>query len=217
MRGALLGSAVTHVAVLAALFTVRRVEPLIVPGPDVVQVSLLEPGAAPQPPRPAPPAPRPAVHVPDIKPEEAEGVKLAPPRKPPRKAATPPAPAPPATPALALPYAKVGSAGLSGAVGVDQRDFEFTYYLMLIRNKVAQNWAPPAGVASGRPVRAVVYFHVGRAGAVSDVRLESGSGVEFFDRSALRAVALSDPLPPLPLGFPGSDLGVHFGFEYEQP
>jgi hypothetical protein len=28
---------------------------------------------------------------------------------------------------------------------------------------------------------------------------------------------LSDPLPPLPLGFPGSELGVHFGFDWEAP
>ena len=30
-------------------------------------------------------------------------------------------------------------------------------------------------------------------------------------------VTVSDPLPPLPLGFPGSDLGIHFGFEYARP
>jgi TonB family protein len=144
-------------------------------------------------------------------------VKLVPPKKAPRPAE--PAreeTAPPSTGA-GLPYARVGSAGLSGAVGVESRDFEFTYYLMLIRNKVAQNWAPPAGLESGRPVRAVVYFRVGRNGSVSAVRLETASGVEFFDRASLRAITLSDPLPPLPLGFPGSDLGIHFGFEYARP
>ncbi len=69
----------------------------------------------------------------------------------------------------------------------------------------------------GQPVRAVVYFRVSRDGGVSAIRLESPSGVEFFDRSALRAIALSAPLPPLPLGFAGSDLGIHFGFEYAAP
>jgi UDP-2,3-diacylglucosamine pyrophosphatase LpxH len=38
---------------------------------------------------------------------------------------------------------------------------------------------------------------------------------ECFDRSALRAVTISDPLPPLPDGFGGSELGVHFGFDWE--
>ena len=216
-RSALAASAAVHVALLAVVFAVRQGEPLIVAGPDVVQVSLLEPGALPR----GVPAPAPAekatMKVPDIKPENVEGVKLVPPKKPARPAepareeAAPPASGP------ALPYARVGSAGLSGALAVDSRDFEFTYYLMLIRNKVAQNWAPPAGLESGRPVRAVVYFRVDRGGGVSAIRLETGSGVEFFDRASLRAVTLSDPLPPLPLGFPGSDLGIHFGFEYSRP
>jgi TonB family protein len=216
-RSALAGSAVAHVAVLAVVFAVRQSEPLIVPGPDVVQVALLEPGNLPV----VAPAPastvKAAMKVPDIRPEVAEGVKLVPPKKAPSKSepvreeAAPPASGP------VLPYARVGSAGLSGALAVDSKDFEFTYYLMLIRNKVAQNWAPPAGLEAGRPVQCVVYFHVARGGGVSAIRLETASGVEFFDRAALRAVTLSDPLPPLPLGFPGSDLGIHFGFEYARP
>jgi len=216
-RGALVGSAVAHVTLLAVVFAVRQGEPLIVPGPDVVQVSLLEPGAVPRVvPAPAP-AEKAAMKVPDIKPEDAEGVKLVAPRKPARPATPAPEEAAPPSAGPALPYARVGSAGLSGGLAVDARDFEFTYYLMLIRNKVAQNWAPPAGLEGGRPVRAVVYFRVGRGGGVSAIRLESGSGVEFFDRASLRAITLSDPLPPLPLGFPGSDLGIHFGFEYTRP
>ena len=216
-RGALAGSAVAHVAVLAVLFAVRQGEPLIVPGPDVVQVALLEPGAMPRA-VPAPASTEPAaMKVPDIQPEKAEGVKLVPPRKPARAAEPAREEAAPPASGVALPYARVGSAGLSGGIAVDARDFEFTYYLMLIRNKVAQNWAPPAGLETGRPVQCVVYFHVARGGGVSAIRLETASGVEFFDRASLRAVTLSDPLPPLPLGFPGSDLGIHFGFEYARP
>lgn len=216
-RGALTGSALVHVGVLAVLFAVRQAEPIIVAGPDVVQVSLLEPGALPRSMPSAPAAARAEMKVPDVQPEEAEGVKLVPPKKAPRAAEPAREEAAPPSTGAGLPYARVGNAGLSGAVGVDSRDFEFTYYLMLIRNKVAQNWAPPAGLESGRQVRAVVHFRVGRNGNVSAVRLETASGVEFFDRASLRAVTLSEPLPPLPLGFPGSDLGIHFGFEYARP
>ena len=100
---------------------------------------------------------------------------------------------------------------------MDAADFEFTYYLVLIRNRIATNWAPPAGLSSGgQPMRAVVYFRIqprrrglGARGSRRE-RL-----VEFFDRSALRAVQLSDPMPPLPLGYAGGDLGIHFGFEYD--
>ena len=216
-RGALTGSALAHLGLLVAVFAVRQGEPIIVAGPDVVQVALLEPGALARAVAAAPRAEAAAMKVPDIRPEEAEGVKLVPPKKPARPAETPREEAAPPSTGAGLPYARVGSGGLSGAVGVDARDFEFTYYLMLIRNKVAQNWAPPAGLEIGRQVRAVVYFRVARHGGVSGMRLETPSGVEFFDRASLRAVTLSDPLPPLPLGFPGSDLGIHFGFEYERP
>jgi len=216
-RSALSGSAVAHVSILALLFAVRQGEPLIVPGPDVVQVGLVDPGILPRAAPVQPEAGKASMKVPDIKPEKAEGVRLAPPKRPERRseAAREEAAPPPAGPLL--PYAQVGNAGLSGAVAADSRDFEFTYYLMLIRNKIAQNWAPPAGLEAGRRVQAVVYFRVGRGGGISSIRLETGSGVEFFDRSALRAVTVSDPLPPLPLGFPGSDLGIHFGFEYARP
>jgi len=216
-RNALVGSALVHVGVLVAVFAVRQSEPIVIAGPDVVQVSLLEPGALARSAPAVAPAEKAEMKVPDIRPEEAEGVKLVPPKKAPRPASPASEEAAPPSTGTGLPYARVGSGGLSGAVGVEARDFEFTYYLMLIRNKVAQNWSPPAGLETGRPVRAVVCFRVGRNGTVSAVRLENASGVEFFDRASLRAVTLSDPLPPLPLGFPGSDLGIHFGFEYTRP
>jgi TonB family protein len=66
-------------------------------------------------------------------------------------------------------------------------------------------------------VRTVIYFRIGRSGELEASSLETASGIEFFDRSAQRAVTLSDPLPPLPLGFAGGTLGVHFGFEWETP
>ena len=86
---------------------------------------------------------------------------------------------------------------------------------MLVRNRIAQNWTPPSGGAQG--AKTVVYFKISRDGSISGPRVEQGSGVEFFDQGALRAVMISDPLPPLPLGWSGSQLGVHFGFEYQGP
>ena len=154
----------------------------------------------------------------EVKPVEEEGVKLTPEKKP-----TPPKPAPPreeppaAEPPAALPYAQVGAPGLSGQIAVDSGDFAFAYYLRQVRSRIAQNWSPPAGLTAGTPIRAIVYFKIRRDGSVAGIRLETPSQQEFFDRSALRAVQLGDPMPPLPLGFQGSDLGVHFGFQYVQP
>jgi len=220
MRGSVLFSGTVHVVALIAIYFARPPAKFVVPGPDVVQVALIDPNASPTPPEPTPPevkTPEPVKE--QIEPDEEKGVKIEP-VKPPKKKEPPKQETPPPSPARAptLPAAQVGTAGLRGDVGVDAGDFEFTYYLVLIRNKIAANWAPPAGLSTGgNQVRAVVYFRVGRGGEISAMRLETGSGQDVFDRSTMRAVTLSDPLPPLPLGFPAGDLGVHFGFEWESP
>ena len=221
MRNSIVGSGVIHGLLLVALFYVRTPVALVIPGPQAVQVALMDPAAmvapAPAPQvEPPPPEPKPV----EVKPVEDTGVKLAPepPKKKKKKPEKPREDEPPPRPAATLPSATVGSAGLKGDVSVDAQNFEFTYYLVAVRNRIAANWTPPAGLATGgRRVRAVVYFRIGRDGGISGVNMESTSALEFFDRSALRAVTISDPLPPLPFGFGGGELGVHFGFEWETP
>jgi TonB family protein len=218
MRGAIVGSGVVHVLILVALFWVRTATSLVIPGPETVQVALVDPAALTPtaPPKVESPPPEPILT--EVKPAEDTGVKLQPEPPKKKKVEKPREESPPTPESAALPSAPVGSAGLRGDVAVDARDFEFTYYLVLVRNRIAANWTPPAGLATGgRRVRAVVAFRIGRGGGVTTVRMEEVSGMEFFDRSALRAVVLSDPLPPLPLGFPASELGVHFGFDWEAP
>ena len=222
MKGTLLTSTVVHTALLSVLFLVRPSRNVVVPGPDVVQVALI--GEL------APPPPAPVVKANDaVVPDESEGVrieKLRPKPKPevkqqPRPAEpVKPAPAPvepaapPAARAIALPYAPVAS-GISGQVAVDDVNFEFAYYLQIVRAQIARNWTPPAGSQPG--AKAEVYFRVSRAGEITGLRVEHGTGDTVFDESALRAVVITGQLPPLPLGYAGADLGIHFGFEYTGP
>ena len=221
MRGALVGSGTVHLMLLILLFMVRRAHSLVIPGPDVVQVALVEPDATPEVPTVAtPPPPKPKVDEPRIKPTDQEGVKLNQPKKPKQPEPKPEpereAPPPPAR-SLTLPSAAVGSAGLHADVGVDAPDFEFTYYLQAVRRGVADNWSPPNGLTPGGPAaRSVVYFKIARDGSVTGIQLERGSGFDFYDLTAVRAVTISQ-LPPLPLGFVGEQLGVHFGFDYAAP
>jgi len=220
MRGAVLGSGVAHVALLLILASARMATSVMIPGPETVQVALVDPTPLAPPPVPKVETPPPEPKLTEVKPLDDTGVRLPPPAPKKKKVAPPPQETPPAPePAPpALPSAKLGSAGLKGDIAVDARDFEFTYYLVLVRNRIAANWAPPAGMMSqGNRVRAVVAFRIGRSGALSALRMEQGSGMEFFDRSAMRAVVLSDPLPPLPDAFTAPELGIHFGFDWEAP
>src|SRR5262249_2323417 len=145
VRGAVIGSGVVHLLLLAVLLIVRPPRTFVVPGPDVIQVSLLDMPAATI---ATPPAPPPEVKQKPtpIQPTEEEGVKLEPPKP---KAKPKPQPAKqrapqPTTVAAALPYASVGPSGLKGSVTLDS-NFEFTYYLTLVRNRIAQSWTPPTG------------------------------------------------------------------------
>ncbi len=101
-----------------------------------------------------------------------------------------------------------------GAVAVDAETFAFAYYLAIVQNKISSNWAPPTGLLKqGQAERATVYFKILRNGQISDLSIETPSGIFFFDQSALRAVSRSVPLPPLPVGFGEDSLGIHFDFE----
>jgi len=215
VRGALAGSAVVHGGLTLALFVLHPSHDVLVPGPDVVEVALVDPTPAPpQPVAKASPEPAPPV--------EDRGVRIEKPRPaPPRAKPTPPppTPAPPVRTAepparVVLAYAPVAG-GLQGEVAVDQSNFEFAYYLQQVRSLIARNWAPPAGVPTG--LKVTVYFKVSRDGSLSSPRVETSSGNPYFDEAASRAVIVTNHLPPLPLGYVGADLGVHFGFEYTGP
>jgi TonB family protein len=217
MRGSVILSSIVHVGAAAALFASRSEHTILVPGPDVVQVSLIE---SPAPEAPAPPAAMRAQE--SVAPVEPKGVRIEKPKRekhpqpepakaPEKEPPAPVTPAPTAPSRVVLPYASVGQ-GMRGQVAVDDQNFEFAYYLQQVRALIARNWTPPGGIPAG--MRAEVYFRVSRDGSLTQPRLESGSGNEYFDQSATRAVVLTGHLPPLPLGYVGADLGIHFGFEY---
>ena len=225
MRGTLAGSAVVHLALLSVLLMIRPGRTVVVPGPDVVTVDLIGEPAPP-------PAPAPVVKPTDtVVPDEADGIQIQkqrpkprpeqkqqprpkeppPPDAKPRNDDTPPSPT---KQRIVLPYAAVGG-GMAGQVAVDDGNFEFAYYLQMVRAQVSRNWTPPAGSAPGQRVE--VRFRVTRSGEISALQLATGSGSGIFDQSALRAVVITQQLPPLPLGYSGSDHGITFGFEYTGP
>jgi TonB family protein len=109
--------------------------------------------------------------------------------------------------------ASTGKGGSKSKVRVDDKDFRFAYYLEILRERISDNWSPPPVTGSQDGVTSTVYFKISRDGRVSDVKIETSSKSEIFDRSTTRAVDLSSPLPPLPAGFKGRWLGVHFEFE----
>jgi len=192
--------------------------------------------AAPAPVTAAPPVPQPAAKpviektvekprpsekalpLPSAK-KEKERAAVAPP-----KAKAPPAPEKGASrpgqgPVLDLPAAN-GSAGEGSAAGAAggfgaaisffDADFPFAYYVEQLQALIGANWLkPPAPDQTA----VVVAFRILRSGQVTDVKIETPSGVSVYDRAATRAIYAANPLPPLPPEYRGDALGVHIKFQ----
>lgn len=108
-----------------------------------------------------------------------------------------------------------GGGSATGSIILDAKDFEFYYYLAIIRDKIASNWIPPyASIPAGETKKCIIYFKILRNGLITDSFIEVSCGIEILDQASLRAVIASSPFPPLPQTFSGDSLGVHFGFEY---
>jgi TonB family protein len=180
--------------------------------------------AHPVPAVPVPPAP--VAEAPKSKPVIEKPAKVEPPspkamplpKKGPVKPA-PPAPAPRAAagPAVELPStggSPTGEAGGTSSFGTSvsafDADFPFAYYVDQLLSLIGANWLKPS---VPEETACVVYFRIQRSGQLSDVKVETSSGLPFYDRAATRALFAANPLPPLPPEFRGESLGVHLRFK----
>jgi TonB family protein len=106
-----------------------------------------------------------------------------------------------------------GSGGGGGSGFLDDASFAYGWYLSNMSSILGRNWARPIKPDLDRTLRAVVHFRVLKDGTLADIDLEQPSGDPTLDRSALRAVQDSNPLPPLPYQYGKDSLGVHFFFD----
>jgi len=90
--------------------------------------------------------------------------------------------------------------------GLDNPDFTYAYYLDRLLSLIDAQWQRPS---MGSGVKAVIFFRIGRDGAMADLQVEQSSGYNSFDLAALRAVQNAAPFPPLPRAYKHEDLGVH--------
>ena len=110
-----------------------------------------------------------------------------------------------------------GSGSGEVAIGVEGPISAYAYYLLAVRDKVATHWRPPSGVAvAGGEVASTVNFRIDRRGRIMASYVEKPSGKEVFDQAGLRAVAMADPLPPLPQDYDGDWLGIHLRFVFRE-
>ncbi len=191
------------------------------PGPRALGSVQEGPSAPETPPETPPtPAPTPAATIPDPKAVvAAKRPTVAP--VPTKKPATPVVKpvAPKSGGAATVPGPTPAGGGPTGGRGRDVASvkvqgiaFPFPGYLENITRQIALNFKPRAGVA----LRAEVVFLIHRDGSVSDLRLQSRSGVYAFDlecMGAVEAVGQRRSFGPLPGGFRDDVLPVVFSFD----
>ncbi len=101
--------------------------------------------------------------------------------------------------------------GSEPGVHVGNTDPALAYYFVLIQDKIASNWTPPK-VAAGTMAAVNLSLRILRSGQLRNLGVDLSSGDRYLDDSALRAVRLSSPLPPLPSLFKAETLSLQLRF-----
>ena len=118
----------------------------------------------------------------------------------------------PNSPSVPIP-GKLGSAVelVSDPMGVD-----FSPYLIKVLAAVRRNWFAviPESAKLGRQGRTVIQFAIDRSGSVPKLVIAGPSGAEALDRAAVAGISASNPFPPLPAEFKGSQIRLQFVFRY---
>lgn len=113
-----------------------------------------------------------------------------------------------------------GSAGSNLELLSDPLGVDFRPYLTRILATVRRNWravipeSARLGMVRGR---VALQFIVIRQGGVSKLVIADSSGYEALDRAAVAGISASNPFPPLPPEFRGSEIKLQFTFLYNIP
>jgi len=102
--------------------------------------------------------------------------------------------------------------GAGSGSRLDVADFCCPDYLVLMLEKIRNNWSQRAEV----PGQTTVMFTIQRDGRITDVSVEKPSGYFALDINAQRALVSTRQLPPLPADFTNPTLTVHLNFEYRR-
>ncbi|KAB2960570.1 MAG: TonB family protein [Candidatus Methylomirabilis oxygeniifera] len=98
-------------------------------------------------------------------------------------------------------------------VTVGNTDPALAYYFVLIQDKITSNWMPPK-MSPGAMAGVSVSLRILRSGQIRNLAVGSSSGDRLLDDSAVRAISLSSPLPPLPPLYKAEALSLELRFTF---
>ncbi len=100
---------------------------------------------------------------------------------------------------------------MPGGSGAGVPDAEFAAYYRDLWQRIHSMWSVPEELLK-KDLETVMGIRIDRDGKIIDIWEEKSSGDDYFDETALRAVKMSNPLPPLPEKYREStiDVGIKF-------
>lgn len=101
----------------------------------------------------------------------------------------------------------------------DPQNVDFKPYMLQVLNKVRAQWFAviPQIARTGRQGMVVLQFSVDRRGQVPKLVIANTSGTVAFDQAAVASVSASNPFPPLPVEFKGTEIRLQLAFSYNMP
>ncbi|MBI4161156.1 MAG: TonB C-terminal domain-containing protein [Acidobacteria bacterium] len=104
-----------------------------------------------------------------------------------------------------------------GGLSFETRDFDWGDYARVLVEIIRRNWRIPLAVQHGEKGKCAFLFTIERDGRISGIEPVYSSGKAPLDHAAEQALAASNPVPPLPEGFPGERERVTVHFYYNLP
>jgi TonB family protein len=101
----------------------------------------------------------------------------------------------------------------------DPQGVDFRPYLIQVLAAVKRNWqsVSPESARFGLQGRTAIMFSISKSGSVPKLVIATPSGREALDRAAVAGISASNPFPPLPAEFRGSEIRLQLVFSYNMP
>lgn len=101
----------------------------------------------------------------------------------------------------------------------DPQGVDFRPYMIQVLAAVKRNWMAviPESARLGRQGRVAVQFSIHTSGRVPKLVIASPSGTDALDRAAVAGISASNPFPPLPPEFKGTEIRLQLVFSYNMP
>lgn len=86
----------------------------------------------------------------------------------------------------------------------------FNSYIKRINKIIKLNWEPPYPTIG---TSTIVRYTLNKKGEISNIKIVKSSGILQNDESAVKAIKISSPLPPLPEKYQGTSIDLEFHFD----